>query len=78
MPDGPPLRFRWRRLHHAVARAEGPERIACEWWQDGRGAPTRDYFRLEDSDGLRLWMFRQGLYGRETGRPRWFLHGLFA
>lgn len=76
-PDGPPLRFRWRRALHTVARAEGPERIAPEWWRDGQ-APTRDYYRVEDSEGRRFWLFRAGLYERETDRPRWFLHGLFA
>lgn len=78
LPDGPPLKFRWRKVLYEVARAEGPERIACEWWKDGRAAPTRDYFRLETSDGYRLWLFRQGLYEREKGHPRWFVQGLFA
>ena len=33
VPDGPPRRFRWRRALHDVARYEGPERIAGEWWK---------------------------------------------
>ena len=33
VPDGPPHRFRWRRTLHEVARFEGPERIAGEWWR---------------------------------------------
>ncbi|CAN5130301.1 DNA polymerase Y family protein [soil metagenome] len=33
VPDGPPRRFRWRRALHEVARFEGPERIAAEWWK---------------------------------------------
>ncbi len=79
VPDGPPLRFRWRRVLHQIARAEGPERIAPEWWRDGSEAPTRDYYRVEDSEGRRFWVFREGLYGSgDGGRPRWFLHGLFA
>lgn len=77
VPDGPPLRFRWRRALHEVARAEGPERIAPEWWLSAE-ALTRDYFRVEDKEGRRFWLFREGTYGRETARPRWFLHGLFA
>ena len=76
VPDGPPLRFRWRRAMHEIARAEGPERIAAEWWR--RDAATRDYYRLEDAAGRRFWVFRDGLYGIETERPRWFLHGVFA
>jgi len=78
VPDGPPLRFRWRRVLHEVARAEGPERIAPEWWREARDEPTRDYYRVEDAHGRRFWLFRAGLYGRETDHPRWFLHGLFA
>jgi protein ImuB len=38
---------------------------------------TRDYFRVEDRNGCRFWIYRDGLYGRETGRPRWFMHGVF-
>jgi protein ImuB len=78
VPDGPPLRFRWRGVAYEVARAQGPERIACEWWRDGRGARTRDYFRVEDRQGYRFWLFRHGLYGRETNQPAWYMHGLFA
>jgi protein ImuB len=78
VPDGPPLRFRWRRALHAVTRAEGPERIAMEWWRSQTPTPTRDYFRVEDEAGLRFWLYRDGLYARETLRPRWFVHGLFA
>ncbi|WP_342867745.1 DNA polymerase Y family protein [Hoeflea sp. AS60] len=78
VPDGPPLKFRWRGVSYEVARSEGPERIACEWWRDGRGARTRDYFRVEDRQGYRFWMFRHGLYGRETSDPAWYMHGLFA
>jgi protein ImuB len=113
VPDGPPARFRWRRVLHEVAAAEGPERIALEWWRDARAnfiaeesefalaglesshflqrtgshfagqcstgcALTRDYFRIETRAGLRVWLYREGLYGRETTQPRWFLHGLFG
>ena len=47
VPDGPPRRFRWRRVLHDVTAIEGPERIAAPWWRHA-GAPTRDYFRAED------------------------------
>ena len=76
VPDGPPVSFRWRRALYRVARAEGPERIAGEWWRED--SLTRDYFRVEDSDGHRFWLFRDGLYGHETATPRWYLHGVFA
>ncbi len=79
VPDGPPLYFRWRHVLHHVARAEGPERIAMEWWRDDRGNRlTRDYFRVESRAGARVWIYREGLYDRETAQPRWYLHGLFA
>lgn len=78
VPDGPPLRFRWRRVLHEVVRAEGPERIAPEWWRTQDGTLTRDYFRVEDHAGRRFWLYREGTYERETRQPRWFLHGVFA
>jgi protein ImuB len=77
VPEGPPLRFRWRRALHEVIAAEGPERIEGTWWTDAGGGPTRDYFRVEDKTGLRFWLFRAGLY-RDTAAPVWFLHGTFA
>ncbi len=77
VPDGPPIKFRWRRVLHEIAAIEGPERIAPEWWKN-ETVLSRDYFCAEDSEGRRFWLFREGLYERETARPRWFLHGLFA
>ncbi len=77
VPDGPPLRFRWRRVLHNVAAIEGPERIAAPWWRRP-DAPTRDYFRAEDSEGRRFWLYREGLWGRETQRAKWFVHGVFG
>ena len=47
IPDGPPLRFKWRRVLHEIAAIEGPERIAAEWWRND--ALTRDYFHAEDT-----------------------------
>jgi protein ImuB len=81
--DAPPRRFSWCGQTYRVARAEGPERIAPEWWRrpDGHaGNPglTRDYYRVEDEHGHRFWLFRHGLYGREADDPAWYLHGLFA
>ena len=77
VPDGAPVHFRWRRALHNVTRAEGPERIAPEWWHDEQEQETltRDYYRLEDAQGRRFWVFREGLHA-ETAC--WFLHGLFA
>ena len=78
IPDGPPHSFRWRRSYFRVTRAEGPERIAAEWWIDGESAPARDYFRIEDEGGRRYWLYREGLYERGPGMPRWFIQGVFA
>ncbi|MEP7030230.1 MAG: DNA polymerase Y family protein [Pseudolabrys sp.] len=88
VPDGPPLRFRWRRALHEVIAAEGPERIEGAWWSEHSGHPSgnlasgnlaRDYFRVEDKAGLRFWLFRSGLYrDLAPGAPSWFLHGTFA
>ncbi|WP_342759021.1 DNA polymerase Y family protein [Paracoccus sp. S3-43] len=79
VPDGPPALFLWRRQRIAVARHAGPERIAPEWWRDGPGTRLRDYFRIEDTVGRRLWLYREGLPGNgRGGMPRWFIHGVFA
>jgi protein ImuB len=79
VPDGPPVRFRWRRAWHDVIAVEGPERIQGAWWNEDSGGPTRDYFRVEDKTGLRFWLFRAGLYHEMTvAAPRWFLHGMYA
>ena len=59
-----------------VAHAQGPERIGSEWWRSSQ--PTRDYYLVEDDDGRRFWLYREGLYERETNAPRWFVQGLFA
>lgn len=87
VPDGPPARFTWRRVERRVARAQGPERIAPEWWRmigrspGAKVARARDYFEIEDEAGASYWVFRHGLYGAEEegheAPPAWFLHGLF-
>ena len=63
-------------------RAAGPERIEPEWWAGvlpvlatgghrGDGA-VRDYYRIEDADGRRYWLYRAGLYGDAAWyRTRW-------
>lgn len=77
IPDGPPRQFRWRGVLHQVAQAEGPERIAPEWWRAMEEA-TRDYYVVEDDAGRRFWLYRAGLYGRDAAPPRWFVHGVLA
>jgi protein ImuB len=81
-PDDPPRRFRWRGRLHEVARAEGPERIGEEWWKRGiedvSVGHVRDYYRVEDAEGARFWVFRAGMYGDPETPPKWWLHGLFG
>ena len=77
IPDGPPRQFRWRGVMHQVAEAEGPERITPEWWHR-TSAAERDYYVVEDTDGRRFWLYRDGLYGTDADLPRWFVHGVFA
>ena len=81
VPDSAPVHFVWRRVTRRVFRAEGPERLSPEWWR-AKADPerTRDYYRVEDEDGRRYWLYREGLYGREdeTRRPSWWMHGVFV
>ncbi len=79
LPDRPPAAFTWRRVRHRVRHADGPERIAGEWWKrDREWTSVRDYFRVEDEDGRRFWLFRRGNGSdADTGDMRWFLHGVF-
>lgn len=81
IPDGPPRQFRWRRVQRRIVKASGPERIAPEWWHDLKAKNrTRDYYTLEDENGRRYWLYRDGLYeGEEAATaPRWLMHGIFA
>jgi len=73
-PETLPTSFRWRARPHRIRLAEGPERIAPEWWRPAasNAAGTRDYYRVEDSEGRRFWLYR------ELTASRWYLHGLFA
>jgi protein ImuB len=64
--------FVWRKAQRVVAQCEGPERIAMEWWRHEIQHPARDYFRVEDSEGKRYWLYRQGT------PPQWFMHAGFA
>ena len=78
-PEGLPRRFVWRKAVHDIAKAEGPERIAPEWWRERSTARLRDYYRVEDREGRRFWIFREGLIGDGRGGPPvWFIHGLFG
>lgn len=80
LPDCPPVRFTWRGKRHVVVRADGPERIAGEWWRrKSERDAVRDYFRVEDEEGQRFWLFRRGDGERTaTGDMQWYLHGRFG
>lgn len=74
IPDYPPMLFRYKGRLHKIIRADGPERIEQEWWiEQGQ---HRDYYRVEDEDGHRYWIFRSGHYDDE--KFQWFIHGFFA
>jgi protein ImuB len=75
IPDYPPMLFRYRGKIHRIMKADGPERIEQEWWlQEGR---HRDYYQVEDEEGKRYWIFRDGHYD-ESLPAQWFLHGFYA
>ena len=73
----PPARFRWRRRDLALSCAQGPERIAPEWWLDEPDwrSGTRDYWIATTTCGARLWLFFA--HGAAMSRG-WFCHGSFA
>lgn len=74
IPDYPPMLFRYKGKIHQIVKADGPERIEQEWWiQQGQ---HRDYYRVEDDQGKRYWLFRLGHYHDKS--YKWFLHGFFA
>ena len=70
----PPLRFSWRKASHLIIRWEGPERIAMEWWRAPLPLPARDYYRAEDEQGRRFWLYCDPA----RAPPQWFMHGIFA
>ena len=95
LPGEPPVLFRWRQQLHKVVGARGPETVAPDWWRlpeteippspkrdhkpEDDTSLARDYFAVEDSEGARFWLFREGRYDDQSPRlPRWFLHGVFG
>jgi protein ImuB len=85
LPDSAPSRFTWRRAAHRVTKAQGPERLSPEWWRPASAQGpnrTRDYYAVEDQDGRRFWLFRDGLYDRLEGEqeklPQWWIQGVWG
>jgi len=67
VPDGPPTVLFWKSTRFDIAKHWGPERIEFGWWL---GAwVRRDYYRVDTTQGERLWVFRCLRDGR------WFWHG---
>ena len=79
LPDHAPAAFTWRRRQHRIRRADGPERVYGEWWrQDAEREAVRDYYRVEDQEGRRFLLFREGDgMDAATGGLGWFVQGVF-
>ena len=57
-----------------IAEAQGPERLAPEWWWDDpnwRSGP-RDYWWVQTAEGPRLWLFHT------PAHPAWYIQGEFV
>jgi protein ImuB len=92
MPLGAPkagdplLAFRYKGRRVAIRVAVGPERIAPDWWREDAAwaAGARDYWRVEDEEGQRFWIYRDAVAGPladtagTVGRQPWYLHGVFG
>jgi len=37
----------------------------------------RDYYRVEDRQGQRFWVYREGVYNSKK-QPQWYVHGIFG
>jgi protein ImuB len=70
LPEPKPIEqwpgFDWRK-----AKISLPERIESGWWDEADA--TRDYYRLDQTDGARLWVFQN----RQAPRD-WFVQGIYA
>jgi protein ImuB len=84
----PPPAFAWRGQRLTTLCAQGPERLAPEWWLDDPAwaSGTRDYWRVETVEGPRLWLFHTPAdpgadpdsASGPRARPAWHAHGIFA
>ncbi|MCG8403678.1 MAG: DNA polymerase Y family protein [Phycisphaerales bacterium] len=71
VPDGPPAWMKWRGQEFRILISQGPERIACPWWDESRNK-ERDYYEVQTNRGQWLWVYRDS----ESGN--WFVHGEWA
>jgi protein ImuB len=69
IPGGSPVQIFIGQQRHRILRCEGPERLTAEWWKDKTSAwEERNYYRIEDEQGCRFWIF-------SDYAENWFLHG---
>ncbi len=76
VPDGPLARVSVWGQAMDITQTHGPERIVGEWWRESAyphaSSPlSRDYFRVQTTQGRWLWVFR-------CADGRWFVHGEWA
>lgn len=72
LPDNPPHWFKWHGKEYRIRCAEGPERIAPEWWHSvlDLTATQREYFKVQDQTGQWFWIYRNG--------SEWFIQGIWC
>lgn len=72
---GPPAWIRWRSSAYPLRRAQGPRRVAPEWWLSGE-QPGREYWLMEDDRGRCFHLYRELAAGEEP--CRWYVQALAA
>ncbi len=72
---GAPAWIRWRRQRLTLRRAQGPRRLAPEWWRSGE-RNAREYWLLEDELGRCFSAYRK--QAPDSGPPRWYVQALAA
>lgn len=53
VPDGPPRAMIWRRVRYTFRKAQGPERLAAEWWTAATLPPLTSRVAKENAKGSR-------------------------
>lgn len=75
MAGGPPAWIRWRSSHYPLRRAQGPRRVAPEWWLNG-GQRGREYWLMEDDRGRCFHLYRE--HPADDEPSRWYVQALAA
>ena len=63
---------------YAEFRADDDARLLRLLADAGDAKLLEVWLEVEDTEGGRFWLFREGLYLADAAMPRWYLHGLFA